>query len=1042
MTLWPRGSEWRLWDLHLHAPGTKLSDRFAVHGGDVWSEYCRRLAGSPVAAFGITDYFSADGFLRARSELTARHPSCSKLLIPNIELRFPYVVNRAQEEVHVHLLFNPELPSLEADLQGFLAQLQTNKTDRGGRTVKAAELSTTSDYEEATASREAILSALTHVFGRDADLSQYVLIVCPANNDGIRPERGKKRKELLSDEMDKVSNCFWGHRGNVQYYLDPNRLEDPEVKALRKPVLSATDAHSFTEMEARLGRVEVRTDGTRYEPTWIKADPTFEGLRQILFEPENRVYIGEEPPVTRRVRENKTKYIRALKISSNGKPPPDGGVWFQDIDIPLNHELVAIIGNKGSGKSAVTDVLGLVGNSHHQHVQQEEGGRPEELFSFLNSRKFLKGGLASAFEGRATWEDEEESSPRALDARVNLDGPERVEYLPQKYLERLCGDLSDEEFRTTLNAVIFRYIPQKDRYDQPDLASLIAYRTRQAAEDIEKAQDQLADLVSVVVGLEKKLTPQARTELEERLQLRAEELSAHESERPAEVAAPTESDADPEAVQALEKLREQIAGLDSDIAALQEEQTVATRRAEDVRQLRQAIARDVATLLGLKARFDELFIDKDLSFHDVVNVEVDYSHMDSEVERLTARLDEISARLSPPDTAGATQSAEEVGETKGPPSLVVERLHLAEKQQEITARLARPARDYATYLAELKKWTTTRDELAGAEDSPGSGTKAWLERELARQATEYPAALATARQGVSQKAGEIFTLKLQLAEFYDEIKTAIDAEIARCRDELGEYAMSVDVSLHLDDGFSDAFFEQINQRAVGTFRGIEDGRDRLREVLEGVSSWKDEVAVFGALDEMVARLHEDKRPDSANEVRSPFDQVASKHSLEELYGFLFGFEYLEPKYDLRVDGKDLSELSPGERGGLLLIFYLMLDRRDIPLVIDQPEDNLDNRSVYEVLVRFIKQAKARRQIVLVTHNPNLAVVADAEQIVHVQLEKTPRKNAFSFSSGSIEAPRINRALVDILEGTQPAFDNRRLKYRPQGRPTVAPGARR
>lgn len=583
--------------------------------------------------------------------------------------------------------------------------------------------------------------------------------------------------------------------------------------------------------------------------------------------------------------------------------------------------------------------------------------------------------------------------------------------------------------------MIFRYIPQKDRYDQPDFGSLIEYRTRQAADDIEKARDELADLVSVVVGLEKKLTAQARTELEERLRLRVEELAAHESERPAEVPAPPKAEADSEATEELEELQDQIARLDSEIAARQEEQTAATRRVEDVRQLRQAIARDVATLSGLKSRFDELFNDTDVSFRDVVKVEVDYSQMDAEIGRLTARLDEIAARLSAPDVTGANQPDAEGEEGLRPPSLVVERLRLVERQQELTARLAKPARDYATYLAESKKWTTVHDELAGAGDSPGNGTKAWLERELSRQKSEYPAALATARENVSRKAGEIFALKLQLAQFYNEIKAAIDTEIARCRNELGEYAMSVDVDLHLDEGFSDAFFEQINQRAVGTFRGIEDGRDRLNEVLEAVSSWKDDKAVFSALDEIVGRLHEDKRPESANETRNPFHQVASRHTLEELYEFLFGFEFLEPKYDLRVDGKDLSELSPGERGGLLLIFYLMLDRRDIPLVIDQPEDNLDNRSVYEVLVRFIKQAKARRQIVLVTHNPNLAVVADAEQIVHVQLEKTPRKNAFSFASGSIEAPEINRALVDILEGTLPAFDNRRLKYRPQGTST-------
>ena len=58
---WPRGSEWRKWDLHLHAPGTKQNDQFTVPAdGDVWGEYCRRLHDSDVQAFGITDYFSDD----------------------------------------------------------------------------------------------------------------------------------------------------------------------------------------------------------------------------------------------------------------------------------------------------------------------------------------------------------------------------------------------------------------------------------------------------------------------------------------------------------------------------------------------------------------------------------------------------------------------------------------------------------------------------------------------------------------------------------------------------------------------------------------------------------------------------------------------------------------------------------------------------------------------------------------------------------------------------------------------------------------------
>ena len=133
-------------------------------------------------------------------------------------------------------------------------------------------------------------------------------------------------------------------------------------------------------------------------------------------------------------------------------------------------------------------------------------------------------------------------------------------------------------------------------------------------------------------------------------------------------------------------------------------------------------------------------------------------------------------------------------------------------------------------------------------------------------------------------------------------------------------------------------------------------------------------------------------------------------------------------YELKLDGKILDELSPGEKGTLLLVFYLMIDKEDTPLIIDQPEDNLDNKSVFQVLTHFIKTAKKRRQIVIVTHNPNLAVGADAEQVIYVELDKKSGKHTFSFEAGSIESPAINRRLVEILEGTMPAFDKRKLRY--------------
>jgi ABC-type lipoprotein export system ATPase subunit len=84
-------------------------------------------------------------------------------------------------------------------------------------------------------------------------------------------------------------------------------------------------------------------------------------------------------------------------------------------------------------------------------------------------------------------------------------------------------------------------------------------------------------------------------------------------------------------------------------------------------------------------------------------------------------------------------------------------------------------------------------------------------------------------------------------------------------------------------------------------------------------------------------------------------------------------------------------------------------------------------SIYYYLVHFIKKAKQKRQIILITHNPNLAVVCDAEQIVHMSIDKQ-NLNKVSFVSGAIENPEIAKKVINILEGTKPAFDNRRLKY--------------
>ena len=160
-----------------------------------------------------------------------------------------------------------------------------------------------------------------------------------------------------------------------------------------------------------------------------------------------------------------------------------------------------------------------------------------------------------------------------------------------------------------------------------------------------------------------------------------------------------------------------------------------------------------------------------------------------------------------------------------------------------------------------------------------------------------------------------------------------------------------------------------------------------------------------------------------SDLESAENRVAKR---QEFYDFIFGLQYIGVNFKLKMGSRSLEELSPGERGIVLLIFYLALSKESKPIIIDQPEDNLDNQSVYSKLVPCICRAKQKRQVIIVTHNPNIAVACDAEQIIYC--EKKADTSQIRYESGSIENPVIRNRVVDVLEGTMPAFDLRRLKY--------------
>lgn len=122
--------------------------------------------------------------------------------------------------------------------------------------------------------------------------------------------------------------------------------------------------------------------------------------------------------------------------------------------------------------------------------------------------------------------------------------------------------------------------------------------------------------------------------------------------------------------------------------------------------------------------------------------------------------------------------------------------------------------------------------------------------------------------------------------------------------------------------------------------------------------------------------------------------------------------------------RDFKQLSLGQQQSVLLALMLSSDRKQ-PLLIDQPEDNLDSEFIYTTLVPVLRRAKERRQIIIVTHNANIAVLSDAEQIIVL---KSTSEKAFIIHRGSIDDQGTRDAACEILEGAQEAFRLRAKLY--------------
>ncbi|MFX0137351.1 MAG: hypothetical protein ACFFDN_27175, partial [Candidatus Hodarchaeota archaeon] len=348
---------------------------------------------------------------------------------------------------------------------------------------------------------------------------------------------------------------------------------------------------------------------------------------------------------------------------------------------------------------------------------------------------------------------------------------------------------------------------------------------------------------------------------------------------------------------------------------------------------------------------------------------------------------------------------------------------------EINKTASAQQRKYSNYIKENNTWNEKKKELSGSKNK--EGTLLYIEDKLNYIKNDLPSELEELKQKRTKKIYKIVELLFNKQSIIPEVfRNAQEYADEKAKDfgiEKDEF-ISFDSKIKLSNSFFDQVYDQIDRTRSGSY--YHDSNQTILKNIISKLNFKtktDLIKLANELENSIKynfQIAEDKR--GLLDYESIVSQLRNKE-LCEIYDYIFSFNYIESEFDITYGGKSIKELSPGERGTLLLIFYLLIDQDKNPIIIDQPEENLDNETIYLKLVPFIKKVKEERQVIIVTHNPNLAIVCDSEQIIHAHIDKK-NNNLVSYNSGSIEYHGIRDKAIDILEGTPPAFNNRKNKY--------------
>ena len=876
------GSSWRRWDPHIHAPGTIMANQFT--GPDPWEEFLSRIehADPPICALGITDYWNLDDYRKMLGFKDAGRLPSVGIVFPNIELRLD-IQTEKKIGINLHLLFSPEDPQHIGEIERFLSRLTFSylgrpyECTRAGliRLGKAFDASVTEDHKalEIGANQFKVsFGEIQERWAEDTWVQRNCLIaVSGSSNDGTAGLAADDSFKATREEIERFARIiFASQEKQREFWLGRGALPREDLEARLggvKPCMHGSDAHA----QAKVGAPALN----RY--TWIKGDPTFESLRQACIEPENRAIVGELPP------------SGALPGNVISKITVSNAAWLPQGSVPLNPGLVAIIGARGSGKTALADLIAAAGYAASPH---------------LNDRSFLrraKEHLQSA-SAELVWENGDTSSAELAHVEFEEEFNEpQVQYLSQQFVDQLCSaEGLDDSLLAEIERVIFNAHGVSDRMGTSSFRDLLETKLSSARVERDRSDDELSRIADEIAGERTRKAgllklQQQRTEKNSSIEKNKKERDALLNKGKAADAAALN-----QVRSAVESKREQVGDLK------QREQAIRGLTAE-VGEYR------ARTIPGLLAELKDQYADAGLNSDEWKRFGLTFV---GETDALLAqKLKEAKQAIAKeegapePLTIMASAVPEDVSKTHLPAKILLIDVELRILEREMRRLNTLVGVD----AANARKLTDLSERISREETEL---------RKLDQQIERAKAADSKIKELQSQRTnayklllGAIIAEQTELQSLYQPLAERLEAESGS----LGKLSFyvrrSVDAAKWAADG--EALLD-LRKSGKGTLLSEAEKR-LLKPWREGTA--EEAANALAAFREAFAEKLAEHAPMEKSE-REKFLQWGQR-----VAQWLYSADHISVSYDLRYDGVGIEQLSPGTRGIVLLLLYLTVDHR-------------------------------------------------------------------------------------------------------------------